>query len=93
MSRKTNFKQVRDHGEKQKLVSKAAQNTGVELMAEDVIAVETETGLVLFYERSDDKGKRNRATFFTLDISTGEREELFHNPLAVQEIDSDSMFY
>jgi hypothetical protein len=75
------------------LVKQAEKSVGVQLSADDVLAVETETGLVLFYERNEDKGKRNRATFFTLDIHTGEKEELFQNPLAVQEIDGDSMFY
>ncbi|MEI6222175.1 MAG: hypothetical protein WCP97_05400 [bacterium] len=84
----TNYKEVREDDLKVKLAKAILSNTHVKVAPADILAVDVMKKIVLFFKRVDNKGRRNRATFYTISLTTGEQTELLNNPLAVQEIDA-----
>ena len=90
---KTNYKEIRLIETKNKLATKIKKNTQITIAPDNILAFELETNSVLFYKRTDNKGRRNRAIFYTLNIKTGVQLELFHNPLAIQEINSHGILF
>jgi hypothetical protein len=85
---KTNFQEVRLDDLKEKLAVKIKQKTNLIVAPQDILAVDPTTHTILFFKRTDNKGRRNRASFHTINIKTGQQAELFQNPLAKQEIDT-----
>lgn len=92
-ARKTNYKEIRKSVVKKTLAQKIKNHTKVIVSPDSILAFEAETNSVLFYKRTDNKGRRNRASFYTININTGEQLELFHNPLATQEIDQYGILF
>ena len=75
------------------MAQRIKQHTRVTVIATNILAFESETNNVLFYKRMDSKGRRNRALFYTINLNTGVQAELFHNPLAIQEIDTYGILF
>lgn len=89
----TNFTEIRQDTVKQKLSVRIKKKTQVSIPPNLILAYNQTTKDVLCYKLNDDKGNRNKASFYTVNIGNGMRTDLFHNPLAMQEIDAYGVLF